>query len=78
MSGRIAYIEAQVGAGHAGCWSRVSRDSQESFFHCPSETTSTVPSVTLMAVWSSMAYAGPADVGGPSLCLGHGVVRHES
>ena len=29
-------------------------------FQCPSETTSTVPSVTLMAVWSSMAYAGPA------------------
>lgn len=24
-------------------------------FQCPSETTSTVPSVTLMAVWSSMA-----------------------
>jgi hypothetical protein len=29
-------------------------------FQCPSETTSTVPSVTLMAVWSSIAYAGPA------------------
>ena len=29
-------------------------------FHCPSETTSTLPSVTLMAVWSSIAYAGPA------------------
>jgi hypothetical protein len=33
---------------------------QGSSFQCPSETTSTVPSVTLMAVWSSMAYAGPA------------------
>src|ERR1700678_152523 len=29
-------------------------------FQRPSETTSTVPSATLMAVWSSMAYAGPA------------------
>src|SRR4051812_15904065 len=28
-------------------------------FQCPSETTSTVPSLTVMAVWSSMAYAGP-------------------
>jgi hypothetical protein len=25
---------------------------------CPSETTSTLPSVTLMAVWSSIAYVG--------------------
>jgi hypothetical protein len=32
----------------------------ENSFQCPSETTSTVPSVTLMAVWSSIAYAGPA------------------
>lgn len=31
-------------------------------FQCPSETTSTVPSFTLMAGWSSMAYAGPAMV----------------
>src|SRR5262249_28071747 len=28
-------------------------------FQCPSETTSTVPSTTLMAVSSSIAYAGP-------------------
>jgi hypothetical protein len=28
-------------------------------FQCPSETTSTLPSTTLMAVWSSIAYAGP-------------------
>src|SRR5262249_14953457 len=41
-------------------WSRTGCGYQESLFHCPSETTSTVPSVTLMAVWSSMAYAGPA------------------
>jgi hypothetical protein len=27
-------------------------------FQCPSETTSTLPSVTLMAVWSSIAYVG--------------------
>src|SRR5437588_7972919 len=30
-----------------------------SSFQCPSETTSTVPSTTLMAVSSSIAYAGP-------------------
>src|SRR6478672_11225657 len=28
-------------------------------FQCPSETTSTAPSTTCMAVWSSIAYAGP-------------------
>src|SRR5512138_4163 len=28
-------------------------------FQCPSEMTSTVPLTTLMAVWSSIAYAGP-------------------
>src|SRR3954462_8412771 len=28
-------------------------------FQCPSETTSTVPSTTVMAVSSSIAYAGP-------------------
>jgi hypothetical protein len=38
----------------------VGRGYQGNSFHSPSETTSTVPSVTLMAVWSSMAYAGPA------------------
>ena len=27
-------------------------------FHCPSETTSTAPSTTATAVWSSTAYAG--------------------
>ena len=32
----------------------------ESRTHVPSEITSTAPSTTLMAVWSSMAYAGPA------------------
>ncbi|MCA2229665.1 hypothetical protein [Nonomuraea aurantiaca] len=36
------------------------RGEEEKDLQCPSETTSTVPSVTLMAVWSSMAYAGPA------------------
>src|SRR6185436_11299715 len=30
-----------------------------SSFQCPSDTTSTVPSTTLMAVSSSIAYAGP-------------------
>jgi len=40
--------------------SRIGRSYQGNSFHCPSETTSTVPSVTLIAVWSSMAYAGPA------------------
>jgi hypothetical protein len=48
MSGRFATPIA-VGRGYEG-----------NGFQCPSETTSTVPSVTLMAVWSSMAYAGPA------------------
>jgi len=38
----------------------VGRGYEGNGFQCPSETTSTVPSVTLMAVWSSMAYAGPA------------------
>ena len=35
------------------------KGDHESCFQCPSETTSTMPSVTLMAVWSSMAYADP-------------------
>jgi hypothetical protein len=48
MSGRFAAPIA-VGRGYEG-----------NNFQCPSETTSTVPSVTLMAVWSSIAYAGPA------------------
>jgi hypothetical protein len=37
----------------------VGRGYEGNSFQCPSETTSTVPSVTLMAVWSSIAYAGP-------------------
>ena len=36
------------------------RGYAENNFQCPSEMTSTVPSVTLMAVWSSIAYAGHA------------------
>ena len=48
MSGRFATSIA-IGRGY-----------QENNFQCPSETISTVPSVTLMAVWSSIAYAGPA------------------
>ena len=44
-------------------------------FQCPSETTSTAPSTTLMAVWSSIAYAGTGMLGGPSFRVGHGVVR---
>jgi hypothetical protein len=32
---------------------------EENTFQCPSETTSTVPSMTLMAVASSIAYARP-------------------
>jgi predicted enzyme related to lactoylglutathione lyase len=43
MSGRFATPVA-VGRGYAG-----------NSFQCPSETTSTVPSLTLMAVWSSIA-----------------------
>ena len=43
MSGRFATPIA-VGRGYEG-----------NSFQRPSETTSTVPSVTLMAVWSSMA-----------------------
>src|SRR5205807_4352821 len=35
------------------------QDLEGSSFQCPSETTSTVPSVTLKAVSSSIAYAGP-------------------
>jgi hypothetical protein len=38
----------------------VGRGYEGNSFQCPSETTSTVPPVTLMAVWSSIAYAGPA------------------
>jgi hypothetical protein len=34
-----------------------SRNQGLSSFQCPSDTTSTVPSATLMAVWSSIAYA---------------------
>ena len=50
---------------------------KESSFHCPSETTSTVPSVTLLAVCSSRAYAGSDDAVGPALRLGQGVRREE-
>ena len=40
-------------------------------FQCPSEMTSTVPPVTLMAVWSSIAYPGtgtlPAHFSAPAM-----------
>ncbi|GIJ24216.1 hypothetical protein [Micromonospora lutea] len=36
------------------------RSYEGNCFQCPSETTSTVLPATLMAVWSSIAYAGPA------------------
>ena len=45
-----------------------------SCFQCPSETTSTSPSTTLMAVSSSIAYAG-RELGRPLLRGGHGVLR---
>ncbi len=45
------------------------RAQARSCFQCPSEARSTLPWVTLMAVWSSIAYAGFEMPAG--LCLGH-------
>ena len=39
-------------------WPYASQSWGVNSFQCPSETTSTVPSLTLMAVSSSIAYAG--------------------
>jgi hypothetical protein len=41
--------------GNAGLPVAVGRGYQGNSFQCPSETTSTVPSLTVMAVWSSIA-----------------------
>jgi hypothetical protein len=47
------YVVPAVHKGNAT--SRMLGTYHPNFFHCPSETTSTEPSTTLMAVCSSMA-----------------------
>jgi hypothetical protein len=61
--GEISADHAQVPRGMSVRFAMptaAGRGYEGNCFQRPSETTSTVPSVILMAVWSSMAYAGPA------------------
>jgi hypothetical protein len=53
---RVLCASATSRRGHVQeCSSRSPRCSHPNFVHCPSETTSTEPSMTVMAVCSSMA-----------------------
>jgi hypothetical protein len=54
---RVAAVD--VAKAWANSWPvRAAPHQEVKSFQCPSETTSTLPSVTLMAVWSSIAYVG--------------------
>jgi hypothetical protein len=59
---RLEMIDALAGslaAPPGNSWPVPAAPHQEvKSFQCPSETTSTLPPVTLMAVWSSIAYVG--------------------
>ena len=53
-AGVLYVLQVDEGASNSAA-SRMPRGYDPNFVHCPSETTSTQPSTTLMAVCSSMA-----------------------